>query len=288
MKRYQEHRTYEPEVLARLHKIQLEMLGDFISACDKHNLGYFVVYGTAIGAVRHQGFIPWDDDIDVGMLRSDYDKFFEIFEKELGEKYSLLTPEIDDRYACTVTHVQRKGTKFVTEASQDLKCEQCIFMDIFPFDRLANGEKEQQKQARVTGILGKLLFLSGTAYPLIPLRGIAGALASAACKVIHYALKVFHVSPKAIYRKYVEAATSYNQNPECEYVTSFEYSGCIRDKIKEKEIFPLKKVKFDYLEVNIPSNNDELLTSLYGDYMKLPPEDKRVNHMPLVIDFGDN
>ena len=92
----------------------MEILSDFIGVCQKYNLTYFVVYGTAIGAVRHSGFIPWDDDIDVGMLREDYNKFFEVFQDELGEKYNLLTPEIDGRYACTVTHIQRKGTKFVS------------------------------------------------------------------------------------------------------------------------------------------------------------------------------
>lgn len=111
MRRYQNTRGYEPEVLEKLHKIQLEILEDFIYVCEKYNLTCFGVYGTAIGAVRHQGFIPWDDDIDVGMLREDYNRFFEVFEKELGEKYTLLTPEIDNRYACTVTHIQRKGTR---------------------------------------------------------------------------------------------------------------------------------------------------------------------------------
>lgn len=288
MKRYQTDRSYEPEVLERLHNIQLEILEDFIKVCDKYELIYFAVYGTAIGAVRHQGFIPWDDDIDVGMLRKDYDKFFEVFEQELGDKYTLLTPEIDDRYACTVTHIQRKGTRFISEASQDLKCEQCIFMDIFPFDRVASEEKEQKKQARNTGFLGKLLFLTGTAYPVIPLEGITGALAGCACKLIHYTLKLFQVSPKTIYMKYLKEATAYNQDNTSEYVTSFEYAGCIRDKIKEKELYPLKKVKFEHLEVNVPANNDEFLRNVYGDYMQLPPEDKRVNHMPLVIDFGDN
>ena len=156
MKRYQSNKGYEPEVLERLHGVLLEILGDFIRVCEKYGLTYFAAYGTAIGAVRHQGFIPWDDDIDVGMPRKDYDRFFEVFQQELGEKYALLTPEIDNRYACTVTHIQKKGTKFISEMSQDLKCEQCIFMDIFPFDYVANDEKSQRKQARRTAFWGKL------------------------------------------------------------------------------------------------------------------------------------
>ena len=141
MRKYNTSKAYEPAILEKLHQVQLQILADFIEVCDKYELPYFVVYGTAIGAVRHHGFIPWDDDIDVAMLRGDYDKFCKVFQKELGQEYNLLTPEIDGRYACTVTHIQRKGTKFISEASQDLKCEQCIFMDIFPLDYVAKEEK---------------------------------------------------------------------------------------------------------------------------------------------------
>ena len=115
-KRYQIRRKYDKKVLTKLHEVQLHILADFKNVCEKYDLSYFVVYGTAIGAVRHQGFIPWDDDIDVAMLREDYDKFCEVFQKEMGKEYNLLTPEIGGRYACTVTHIQRKGTKFISEA----------------------------------------------------------------------------------------------------------------------------------------------------------------------------
>ena len=106
---------YDDAVLEKLHRVQLEILSDFIGVCKKYNLTYFVVYGTAIGAVRHSGFIPWDDDIDVGMLREDYNKFFEVFQDELGEKYNLLTPEIDGRYACTDVYKRQRDGRVLAE-----------------------------------------------------------------------------------------------------------------------------------------------------------------------------
>ena len=286
MKRYNEKKGYKPEVLDKLHKVQLQILEDFITVCEKYNLTYFAVYGTAIGAVRHQGFIPWDDDIDVGMLREDYDRFFEVFEKELGDRYNLLTPEIDGRYACTVTHIQRKGTKFISEMSQDLKCEQCIFMDIFPFDYVAEGEKEQIKQGRSTNFWGKMLFLSGTAYPYFPYEGLKAKIAGVVCKLIHIGLKLLHITPNKLYRKYKHIATKYNNRTDkSRYVTSFEYAGCLKDKVKKEDLFPVKKILFENMEISIPNNNDEFLKKVYGDYMQLPPKENRVNHMPLVIQF---
>lgn len=286
IKRYTKVRKYDENVLNKLHSVQVQILSDFIAVCEKYNLTYFVVYGTAIGAVRHHGFIPWDDDIDVAMLREDYDKFCKIFPKELGKEYSLLTPEMDGRYACTVTHIQKKGTKFVSEASQDLKCEQCIFMDIFPLDYVAKEKRAALRQARYSNILGRLLFLSGTAYPVIPYKGVAGKIAKIICVMIHYFLKILRITPCFLYKKYVSVVTRYNgRKDKSEYVTSFEYANGLKDRVKRDELFPIQKISFESLQVNIPANNHEFLTKVYGDYMKIPPEEERVNHMPLIIQF---
>ena len=286
MRKYNTSKSYEPVILEKLHQVQLQILADFIKVCDKYDLPYFVVYGTAIGAVRHHGFIPWDDDIDVAMLREDYDEFCKVFQKELGKEYNLLTPEIDGRYACTVTHIQRKGTKFISEASQDLKCDLGIFMDIFPLDYVAKDRKAALKQARNSNVLGRLLFLSGTAYPVIPYKGGKGRIAAYVCWILHYILKLLRIKPQFLYRRYVSTVTKYNNTfAKSEYVTSFEYAGGLKDRVKRKELFPLQKVAFEGMEVNIPANNHEFLTKVYGDYMKIPPKEEQVNHMPLVIQF---
>lgn len=284
MSRYKEKKVYRPEVLEKLHAVQLQILEDFIGVCDKYDLVYFAVYGTAIGAVRHQGFIPWDDDIDIGMLREDYDKFLQVFHKELGEQYYLLTPEIDGRYACTVTHIQKKGTRFISEVTQGMEYEQGIFMDIFPFDYVAEEKREQLKQGRRANILGKLLFLSGNAYPVIPYEGIKRKIGGLMCIIIYRFLNMAQINPKWLYKKYVSNATAYNEK-KGRYVTSFEYMGCLKDKVRVEALFPVKKVKFEHLMINLPANNHEFLEKVYGNYMQLPPEKDRVNHMPLIIQF---
>lgn len=278
---------YEKTVLEKLHRVQIEILNDFIMVCEKYDLTYFAIYGTAIGAVRHHGFIPWDDDIDVGMLRKDYEKFCGIFQKELGEKYNLLTPEIDERYACTVTHIQKKGTKFVSQISKNMQYEQCIFIDIFPFDYVAKDNAASKKQAIQAVFLGKLLFLSGTPYPNIMYSGLKKEIAGLLCNIIHYVLKIFNIKTKWIYKKYIKTVTQYNIEGKGDYITSFEYEGCLKDKIKKDELFPLDKVKFENLEIYIPANNDKFLSKVYGNYMEIPDESKQVNHMPLILDFGD-
>lgn len=284
MKKYTVNKPYEKEVLDKLHRVQVEILRDFDAVCEKHQLHYFAVYGTAIGAVRHGGFIPWDDDVDVAMLREDYEKFLQIFPEEMAERYQLMTPELDGDYTCTVTHLQRKHTKFISEVTENLPYEQCIDLDIFPLDEVAEEARAQKKQGRMAVFWGRMLFLRGSGQPVIAAEGLVGNLMAAVCACVHAVLKLFRVSPRSLYRKFVRTATHYNG---CggEYVTSFEYNGCLKDKIKKKDLFPLEKVPFEDMELYIPANNHEFLTHVYGDYMKLPPENERVNHMPKVIQF---
>ena len=92
------YQAYDPEVLKRVQETELEILKDFIDLCDRHDIDYFGVGGTAIGAVRHQGFIPWDDDIDIGFLRKDYDRFLALAKEELSDKYEVLNAIEDHNY----------------------------------------------------------------------------------------------------------------------------------------------------------------------------------------------
>lgn len=279
-----QHRTYEPEVLKKLQKAELDILKDFAAVCDKYKLPYFLVFGSAIGAVRHKGFIPWDDDTDVAMLRKDYDRFLQVVDKELGDRYKILTPEIDNNYAGTVTHLQRKGTKFVAEFSKDLKCDMCIDLDIFPLDHVAMNPRMAKFQELTALFWGKLLFLWGTPHPVINLKGVKGAAAGWICAFAHYALRILHISPRFLFRRFKKAATRYN-GKRAKYVTIFEGYWPLRKKIIKKDIFPLKKVLFEDMETYIPANNHEFLKSIYGDYMQLPPKENQINHIPYILQF---
>ena len=91
---------YEPETLEKLHRAEAEMFKDFADLCERNKIEYFAISGTAIGAVRHQGFIPWDDDIDVAFLREDYERFVEAMkrDREFSRKYDLWGPECSHKY----------------------------------------------------------------------------------------------------------------------------------------------------------------------------------------------
>lgn len=277
-------KPYDPEILEKLHKVQIEILNDFAGVCKKHNLPYFAIYGTAIGAVRHKGFIPWDDDIDVGMLREDYERFLIIAKKELAEKYDIMTPIDDHDYACTVTHLQRKNTKFVPYILKHEPYKMCIDLDIFPFDNVPDDEKAAKRQQREAVFWGRLLFLIGTGQVVIDIDGWKGKVAEIICYIIHTVLRLFRVSPEKIYRKFKKTAMRYDDN-KTKYVTSYEYAGGVKDKIVRDELFPVKDVVFEDTMIALPANNHEFLEKVYGDYMKIPPKEQQINHFPYMIQF---
>ena len=280
------YKAYDPKTLKKLQKVQTEILKDFDSICRKYNLDYFMLGGSGIGAIRHHGFIPWDDDIDVAMPRNHYDIFISVLDKEMGNKYKILTPLVDKRYACNVTHMQKKGTKFVPELSKKLKCDLCIDIDIFPMDNIPDDEKLRRKQLRNTWVLSKLLYLRGSGTPNIPLNGIKKKFASIVCMIIHFFLVVFRVSPCWIYQKLQNEQKKYNAIPT-KYICPLEVTMAKTAYISKEEMYPLIRVPFEDMEVLMPHAYDIYLTRLFGDYMKIPPKDKRFNHCPYILDFGE-
>lgn len=280
------YKAYEPETLRKLQKVETEILKDFIALCEKYELDYFMLGGSGIGAVRHHGFIPWDDDIDVAMPRRHYEVLMQAVEREMGEKYQILTPLKDERYACNVTHMQKKGTRFVPEASRNLKCELCIDIDIFPLDHMPDNPRARRRQLKRTWFLSKLLYLCGTPDPIIPLEGWRKPVAAFLCKVVHYGLKALRVSPKRVYERLQKEETRYNHE-RCHYLCPFEVTMAGHAYISKQEMYPLRKVPFEDLMVCVPNQYDLYLKRLFGDYMELPPKEKRINHCPYILDFGD-
>ena len=280
------YKQYEPDVLKKLQQTQLGILKDFIAICEKYELDYIMLGGTGIGVIRHQGFIPWDDDIDVAMPRKDYDAFLAVIEQEMGDKYHIQTPLTDKDYPCNVTHMQKKGTKFVPYVSKDLKCELCISIDIFALDNMADDPRLRTRQLKRTWVLNKLIYLCGTGKPIIPLKGWKKTVAAALCQIAHFGLKVLHIKPAFLYSLLLKEAKRYNDQ-ETKYMNAFEVTMSHRAYLTKDELYPLKTFKYEGIDVTMPNKYDTYLKRLFGDYMTPPPEDKRVNHCPYILDFGE-
>ena len=276
--------AYKPEELERLKKTEMEVLAAFIEICEKHDLPYFVNGGTAIGAVRHQGFIPWDDDMDVGMLRDDYEKFLQVAPGEIEGKYELMNAEINKDCLGYTMRMCKVGTKHITDEHSKYPTTFGIRIDIFPYDNVPEDPKLRKKQLRDINLYTRMYILRIIPNPTVPFKGVMGKIMSAGCFVVHYLPKAF-VSVDYINRKYRETSLRYHNQ------TSLVASLCDVEPeisiVKKDEIFPLQELKFEGMTVKAMACNHEMLTRMYGDYMEMPPEEQRYNHGAKVLDFGD-
>ena len=134
--------------LHRLHNVELEIMDEIHRICTKNNISYFLDSGSALGAIRHGGFIPWDDDMDIGLLREDYNRFIEIAKKELSDGFALQTFQNDANYYKLSAKIHKIGTFYPEEDAEDYKY-QCIFVDVFPFDFAPDDIKKCLKKIKL-------------------------------------------------------------------------------------------------------------------------------------------
>lgn len=280
------NKQYEPKILRKLQLAQCRILEDFIGICKENELTYFIFSGCAIGVERHQGFIPWDDDIDVGMLRRDYDKFLEIAKRDYADKYSILEISEDDNFPFFNAEFKRKGTRNVPEIFKDSNVDMGIDIAIYPFDNVSDSLWQRRKQLIFVFFWHKIKILKEFGHPMLFVDGWRKIIANAICITVHQILKLFHVSHKFINKKYMKNAIKYN-GIDTEMVSCFFSTIPTECMIKRTDLFPLVSKKFEYLMVNVPRKNYEYLTQMYGNFMEMPPIEKQKNHIPYILEFGE-
>lgn len=280
------YQSYDPQTLHKLQNTELEIYKYFRSVCQQHNIPYFALGGTAIGTIRHHGFIPWDDDMDIALLRADYDRLLSILAADRDSPYQLISPDIDPSFPLTVARLQKKGTTFVDHSLKDASCHLGIFLDLFPVDNLTSDPRQRRRQIRRTWFWSKLMILRALPHPTLPLTGIKKSFAAAVCTAIHYSLRILHISPRFLYRSYRRHALRYNKDSSCRDVILFSTTFPWRTIMPKENIFPSVSVPFADTVMELPSCYDAFLTNQFGDYMTPPPQ-QRKNHYPYRLDFGE-
>ncbi|MCI8402355.1 MAG: LicD family protein [Lachnospiraceae bacterium] len=278
-------REYDEATLKRLQQLELGILKDFIWLCEKYELTWFSFAGTAIGALRHKGFIPWDDDIDVCLPRPDFEKFLMAAKKEFPDKYRMMNAEIDENYPLTTTRWMLAGTKFKEMPLRDVPCELGIFLDIYPFDNVADDEKAYKKQAWDAWFWSKVLILRCLPRPMLRFRGWKAALVTAVCVAVNFFLGLFGFSRQKIYARCKAAMTRYNDR-ETKRISYLCDTDRFWNTIALEDLYPIQKLDFEDIQVNFPHGVEKMLSQMYPDYMTLPPVEKRRNHFPYELDFG--
>ncbi|HHH19240.1 MAG TPA: LicD family protein [Campylobacterales bacterium] len=254
--------TIDPKTLRKAQLIMLEMLVEFDTICTKHNLQYWLDSGTLLGAVRHQGFIPWDDDIDLSMPVEDYEKFIEIAQEELSENIFFQTVATDGAFKFDYIKLRSNRASIVEfhEKGREVGYHQGVFVDIFPMLTLESTPFHQQFYRDVFALIRSLSSVS-----------------------LHTREGKDHPQSRA---KLIEALDIMHQGWE-DANNKVIYSGKMPDVaawFDQNKIFPLKKMAFEGLEFPVPNDPEHYLDSIYSfNFMELPPEDKRQIHAHDIV-----
>lgn len=266
------------EVLARLHGKELEMLVVFDKVCRDNGLEYMLDSGTALGAVRHGGFIPWDDDVDVAMPRKDYERLEALGQSVFPEGYFLQNKTTEPNYRRNCAKLRLKGTYFEEGADSQLM-ENGIFIDIFPFDNLPS-----------CGLLASAyLYLSRVKfYPIRTWYCGTPSRSRLLRPLSKLMLKMSEAEIKRREESYVRYCRRFENMNTSKCTCFFWRMTQSKNYIfSADKLWPSKDISFEGHAVRIANDTDHYLKTMYGDYMKLPPEDKRNCHLKGRIDFGD-
>ena len=245
-------------------KVELDILDFIDSFCKEHGINYCINYGTLIGAIRHKGFIPWDDDIDLSMTRENYEKFIQLF-SEKQSRYKLLSLETDDQYFNNFIKIVDPTTKII-DTRNTKTYDSGVFIDIFPMDTF-NDTKVVDICYKLESF--KLLSFSkhkNIVYGDSKLKDLIRTL---------FWLLLRPVSPRFFANQIEKQIQKYR-------VENGKYIAFIPSKAKEKEIFPrdmfdeLIETPFEHLVLPAPKYFDAVLKQFYDDYMTVPPKEKQI------------
>lgn len=268
----------QKEYLEKLHEVQIEILDEIDKICKDNKITYFLVGGTMLGAVRHKGFIPWNDDVDIGMLREDYDKFIDLCLNNdvLNKKYFLHCLDTDENYWLPFMKVRKNNTTFGEKGIKILDTHKGIFVDIFPYD---NVKYESNFFQKIRSFL--ILNIEDAVFCKHKLKNVNRCRRKGAVKLLMtLSLKQLHKFQKYLF--------NIKRNKNTKYIVCFIAGGNPVDETLERDrVFPTMDFEFEGKKYPGIKDYDYYLKRVYGNYMELPPEDKRVTHSPEVISFTE-
>lgn len=270
----------EKELLRKVQLTQLEIAKEIRRVCEENDIRYFLSGGTFLGAVRHHGFIPWDDDMDMAMLRQDYERFCAIAPEKLKPQYAWQSWYTDENYSLPFGKVVKRNTVYLEGKKSARLKENGFYVDIFPVDHVP---AEMDRRAALAEKLLRIYRIKLMKSGYQPWMENGKLLWKKRLGYLYYQIQALFADQQKLAAGYDSLACSVKSSGwVCEqYPLSqpFYYEESVFDETAE---YIFEGEKFTGIR-----DYDKYLTTLYGDYMKLPPEDQRENrHQIVQIDFG--
>ncbi len=277
------YKDYDKDTLKHLQTVLMEIFKDFIEICEKNNIQYFLHAGTNIGAIRHKGFIPWDDEIDVALLRDDYEKLLKILDNE-NDKYYISNLkkrfELDDAVYTPKTLLCLKNTKLKQQECECTLYDFGIYIDINVLDDIPENKIKKFLFIKTVYFVKFLIYLANS----IECDAYSSKKNEFIGHKIKFLFKLFNI-PNISLKIFTKLIKKYQGKSEIicspgegEYIEKTFHKSCFDKALT---------VQFEDTNANIPIGYDEVLKVFYGNYMEIPPISERFNHNWKIIDFGE-
>lgn len=277
----------------KLQNVLHGMLLDIIEACKVLGIDYTLIGGSTLGAVRHKGFIPWDDDLDIGMTRDKWEIFKTHFQVLLGDKYILEAPNFENKDSKQLlSKIYLKGTEYVMLEEMNFPYNNCIFIDVFVIDNVSDNIVIRKFDTFIANLM-RLAAITAQEYRF-PNPLLKHAMTSNIYTAFYYYIRqilgfFFSVIPhKRLCFWFDRFVSRHNNNTTTKYVTVATGLKRYGGEMLERDVwFPYSKGTFNGVEVNLPNDTDKYLTMIYGNYMELPPVEKREVHSIVKLKFPE-
>lgn len=262
--------------LKKLRASQIEILDYVVEICEKNNLQYCLIGGTLLGAIRHNGYIPWDDDVDICMPRKDYELFKKVFRD--NEKFILDDYSTNDNYWLPFLKIRNSRTVYKENLQENYNGNLGIWIDIFPLD---NGNKQ-------INFIEKIQFIfTGIIRTTIAKK--SGVIAGDDKLIKRIFIDFFKIFSKDKLFKIQYKLMTLNKSNDSKYILNLGSQYGYKKQVHlRNKIFPCKKHIFENKLYNIPNDSDYVLRNIYGkNFIELPPIEKRITHNPNEVTFED-
>lgn len=255
-----------------LHEEQLEILDEIVHICKKNKLQYYLIGGTLLGAIRHGGFIPWDDDLDIAMPRTDFDKLLNLCSSELSDGYELIWSSTCASYPRLFAKIQKKNTIFYSGVKYTNDEYPAIFIDIFPLDETNGLSKEVYFRKWFVKKLSTMMSMQLNINKVSIIK--------------RFILSIF---PTRVLHRITQICMRGITNNTYKYYTNFgSQRDIIRQTILKENYGNGKEVKFENRMYIVPNNYEKVLKTIFGsNYMEIPPKEKQRCHYPTLVKFSD-
>ena len=257
------HKLSDTEIKA----ILLDMLKYVDSFCLENNITYYLFYGTLLGAVRHNGFIPWDDDVDIIMPRDSFHKLVELFNKSTS-RYKLESIYTNDNYYFPLSKIVDNQT-YLKQRRFKWKTRLGLYIDVFILDGLPDDQREQKRIYDLSNVYYKKCWRTALSF-----RQDGNSLVKDCLRYIKRLNE--HIRGQKYYLWKLEKLSKSYEFNKCNYVCNLNYCVYFPKEIYQKTLFTPIRHQFENIECFIPERYDEILKQIYGEWKKLPPVNQRV------------